>query len=202
MISGHASICLTQDATQSPMQAAAVFRSFFQTRSRTDIAAAPSSLSLVTTYSYDLAGRLTGTDYSDGTPDVGVGYDRLGRQVWMQDAVGTRVVVPCDCGDWESYVFQDGPLAGVGVAREHELGRVESVTASGPGWSSETAYGYEAAGGGRMSTITHGGRTAAYDWSTQAAGLPGKYNLSVPLLIYCLTALHFLATSPPCVSFD
>ena len=46
---------------------------------------------LVTTYGYDpQTGELLSVDYSDTTPDLAFTYDRLGRQVTVSDAVGTR----------------------------------------------------------------------------------------------------------------
>ncbi|MBN1187106.1 MAG: RHS repeat-associated core domain-containing protein [Bacteroidales bacterium] len=49
---------------------------------------------LVTTYVYDPdTGELTSINYSDATPDVGLSYDRLGRQATITDAVGTRSFV-------------------------------------------------------------------------------------------------------------
>ena len=49
---------------------------------------------LVTTYTYDPdTGELTGIDYSDVTPDITFGYDRLGRQAAITDAVGSRTFV-------------------------------------------------------------------------------------------------------------
>ncbi|MBO1416574.1 RHS repeat-associated core domain-containing protein, partial [Streptomyces sp. FH025] len=44
----------------------------------------------VTTFGYDAANHLTSVTYSDGvTPNVGYGYDALGRQVSMTDGTGT-----------------------------------------------------------------------------------------------------------------
>ena len=46
-----------------------------------------------TEYAYDVLGQLTNIDYSDGTPDVSFTYDRMGRQVTVTDALGTRTNV-------------------------------------------------------------------------------------------------------------
>ncbi|HAS82554.1 MAG TPA: hypothetical protein DCS43_07765, partial [Verrucomicrobia bacterium] len=49
---------------------------------------------VVTTYSYDTCcGALTNITYSDNTPSVSYTYDRLGRQVTITDAQGTRTNV-------------------------------------------------------------------------------------------------------------
>ncbi|MBI2440538.1 MAG: hypothetical protein HYV35_04115 [Lentisphaerae bacterium] len=45
---------------------------------------------LVTTYSYNNAGDLTGIDYSDSTPDVSFTYDRLGRQKTAESSVSSH----------------------------------------------------------------------------------------------------------------
>ncbi len=45
---------------------------------------------LVTTYSYDTAGDLTGITYSDSTPAVGFTYNRLGQETSVSDALGNR----------------------------------------------------------------------------------------------------------------
>jgi len=47
---------------------------------------------VTTTYAYtNNTGELIGIDYSDATPDVAFAYDRLGRQVAITDATGTRM---------------------------------------------------------------------------------------------------------------
>ena len=45
---------------------------------------------LVTTYTYNTAGDLISTDYSDTTPDVAISYTRFGGQKTVTDATGTR----------------------------------------------------------------------------------------------------------------
>jgi YD repeat-containing protein len=45
---------------------------------------------LTTTYSYNLAGDMTDIDYSDSTPDIAFTYNRLGQQLTVTDAVGSR----------------------------------------------------------------------------------------------------------------
>jgi RHS repeat-associated protein len=47
---------------------------------------------VVTTYDYDGAGRLTGVDYDDTTPDVMHGYDRAGRPTSTTDAAGEHTL--------------------------------------------------------------------------------------------------------------
>ena len=45
---------------------------------------------ITTTYSYDNAGRQTGIDYSDTTPDITYTYDWMGNPATVTDAEGTR----------------------------------------------------------------------------------------------------------------
>jgi len=45
---------------------------------------------LATYYQYDLAGGLTNTVYSDGTPSVSIAYNRLGQKKQVVDASGTN----------------------------------------------------------------------------------------------------------------
>ena len=45
---------------------------------------------LVTAYSYNLFGEMTGIDYSDSTPDIAYSYTRLGELAQVTDVVGTR----------------------------------------------------------------------------------------------------------------
>ena len=46
---------------------------------------------VTTTYAYDHAGRQTGIDYSDSTPDIGYTYDWMGNPATVTDATGTHV---------------------------------------------------------------------------------------------------------------
>ena len=43
---------------------------------------------MTTTYTYNLAGDMKHLDYSDGTPDVTLGYDSRGRLVSRADGTG------------------------------------------------------------------------------------------------------------------
>ncbi len=47
---------------------------------------------VTTTYTYDIAGELSGVAYSDSTPALSYGYDRLGR----------LATVRCTIGPWSS----------------------------------------------------------------------------------------------------
>jgi RHS repeat-associated protein len=98
-----------------------------QLTSRVDaVANAAANPSLgTTTYTLDRAGRRTGIDYSDATPDVSFGYDNANRLNSMTDGAGTK-----------SYGYDDA----------------NRVTSIGRGTSS-FVYAYDAAG--NLTQTTH-----------------------------------------------
>ena len=56
-----------------------------------DLATRTWARGITTTYSYtNTTGEMLGIDYGDSTPDISFAYDRVGRQVRVQDAQGTR----------------------------------------------------------------------------------------------------------------
>ncbi|MBI2437215.1 MAG: hypothetical protein HYV36_00160 [Lentisphaerae bacterium] len=61
-----------------------------RTWSRLVGAVLPNGDPLITTYSYNSAGDLSGVDYSDSTPDVSFTYDRLGRQKTASSSVSAH----------------------------------------------------------------------------------------------------------------
>lgn len=119
---------------------------------------------VTTTYSYNAAGELAGTDYSDATPDVVVTYDRTGRASTITDASGQRSFVYHSSGQIESETYASGPLNGLAVIRSFDaLNRQEGISV--PGVSS-IAYGYDAAS--RLQTVTNGPDTATYAYATNS----------------------------------
>lgn len=108
-----------------------------------------------TTNSYDRAGRLTGIDYSDSTPDVGFAYDAAGNRTTMTDGAGTetrtydnanRLTEVTRGTDTFSYVYD---LAGNLTRRTY------------PG-STITDYIFD--DDSRMASVTSGGATASYTY--------------------------------------
>jgi len=103
---------------------------------------------VVTTYSYDPAtGELVTIDYSDDTPDVQFGYDRLGRQKGVSDAVGSRTF-----GYNSSLQLETETLAGLiseTITRSYDgLGRGAGFSL-GAGYG--VTYGYDNTG--RFNTV-------------------------------------------------
>jgi RHS repeat-associated protein len=117
---------------------------------------------VVTTYAYDTCcGSLTNITYSDNTPSVSYTYDRLGRQVTITDAQGTRTNV------YDAYTLalveeqlpdgtvlersQDtyGRASGISLGDDYEVnyaydgyGRSQSVSSSVHSVSSVVNYSY------------------------------------------------------------
>jgi RHS repeat-associated protein len=112
-----------------------------------------------TTYSYDRAGRLTGIDYSDSTPDVTYSYDRVGNRTQMTD------------GATQTYSYDS-------------VNRLTQVTRG----TDTFAYTYDLAGNltrrtypdstivdytydddSRLATVSNGGQTTTYGYDAAAS---------------------------------
>lgn len=105
-----------------------------------------------TSWLYDRAGRLTGIDYSDSTPDVTFGYDAAGHRTQMTDGASVQTYAYDDVGrltqatrgsDTFAYAYD---LAGNLTGRTY------------PGASA--AYVYDA--DSRMTSVASGGATTSY----------------------------------------
>lgn len=109
---------------------------------------------VITDYEYDLLGQLTGIDYSDATPDVTFAYDRLGRQVTITDALGTRTNIY----DSVTLALKEEQLAdGTAVARAYDpLGRPTGISL---GTDYSVTYGYDNIG--RFSFISSSVQSAS-----------------------------------------
>ena len=120
---------------------------------------------VTTLYSYNHAGELETTDYSDSTPDVSVVYDRLGRATSSTDGTGTRdlsyqAATPLLVG--EAHVA--GDLTGLTLQRTFDpLLRLSSVTV---GAVQSVGYTYDSAS--RLKTMSAGSTAATYEY------LPGS----------------------------
>ncbi len=75
-------------------------------------------------YAYDAAGRRTGVDYSDATPDVSFTYDDAGRATAMTDGTGTTAYSYDALG---RPLEVDGPDATVGYAWD-AVGQLTALT--------------------------------------------------------------------------
>ena len=117
---------------------------------------------LVTTYSYDNSGALSGISYSDGTtPNVGYTFDRLGRMTQVTD-VGTRTL----SYNTASEVLSDNYVAaGLGLNSQLTYGydpllrRTNLFNAS---LGANVSYSYDAAS--RLAGVGDGNNTASYGY--------------------------------------
>ena len=121
---------------------------------------------LLTFYSYNPAGDLSGVHYSDTTPAVGYGFDRLGRQIAVTNGATVCHWIYNDAGQVLSESYTGGPLDGVSVTNGYDqyLRRTTLSVLSGGGSQllASTAYGYDAAS--RLATVSDGTNTAAYGY--------------------------------------
>lgn len=126
---------------------------------------------IVTTYAYfgeqsgELnTGELKSVTYSDGvTPNVAFAYNRLGRQLSVQDGVGTRTFAydPATLRQLTE-TFTGGLFDGQVITQKYELSQVGAIgrwtgvqvgTSADPDALYAAGYGYEAATG-RMNRVT------------------------------------------------
>lgn len=130
---------------------------------------------LTTTYGYDDAGRLDSVDYSDATPDVSTTYDRLSRPQTITDGSGSRTqTYDGPAGAWDKLTYAaDSTLGAVSVERgfDVQMREDELQVVQGGQPIASTGLTYHA-GTGRIASISHGGSTATYDWTSTVAGLP------------------------------
>jgi RHS repeat-associated protein len=129
------------------------------------IANAASNPSLgTTTYSYDHAGRETGIDYSDSTPDVAYGYDNANRLTSMTDGAGTK-----------SYGYDNANRTtsiGRGSASfSYAYDAADNLTSVTDPDSTSISYGYD--NSERLSSITNGSNTTSYGYD-KAGNLTSK----------------------------
>jgi len=133
---------------------------------------------LTTTYAYDpKTGEMTLADYSDATPDVSIGYDRVGRLSYVLDALGRR-----DLGYTDALQFDTEAIAGSLYNRTLKHSYESAPTGglngryNGPRIGTEygVTYGYDAVG-----------RIGSFGWSVSSpVGSVGSglytYNSDLP----------------------
>jgi RHS repeat-associated protein len=120
---------------------------------------------LVTTYSYNHAGDLSGVDYSDATPDVTYGYDRRGRQITITQSESTAATLKYDIvGNLLSESYSDGPLNGLTVTNRYDslMRLATNGLWNGSTWLAQTRYTYDSAS--RLATVAAGNETVAYSY--------------------------------------
>ena len=118
-----------------------------------------------TAYGYNVAGDLSGVSYSDATPGMTNGFDRLGRQVTVTNGSTVCVQTYNDVGELLGEAYTGGPLNGLSVTNGYDsLLRRTSVSllnASSVILAS-TKYSYDAAS--RLQTVSDGTNTANYSY--------------------------------------
>ena len=121
------------------------------------------------TYSYDGAGRQTGIDYSESTPDVSnITYDRAGRRVGITDAAGVHAFTydatnggqlatwsVAGNGTWSGLSVGYGCTSGQRTSRDTSLGTLTLPS---------VGYTYDPVSG-RMATVTASDFTATYRYN-------------------------------------
>ena len=118
---------------------------------------------LTTAYSYNAAGDLVLTDYSDATPDVSLSCDRLGRSVTTTDASGIRTFGYHLAGAVQSETYgNSGPLAGQSVSRTFD-GFYRLGSLSSTGLPASVAYAYDSVS--RLREISQASHAATYAYT-------------------------------------
>jgi hypothetical protein len=118
-----------------------------------------------TAYGYNVAGDLSAVSYSDATPGMTNGFDRLGRQVTVTNGATVCVETYNDVGELLGEAYTGGPLNGLSVTNGYDsLLRRTSVSllnASSVILAS-TKYTYDAAS--RLASVSDGTNTANYSY--------------------------------------
>lgn len=120
---------------------------------------------ITTSYYYDNAGSLTNTSYSDSTPAVTNGYDRLGRLSSVVRDGMTDTIAYGLAGNLLSESFSGGVLNGLSVTNGYDqfLRRTKLSALSGGTQFLSEDYGYDDAS--RLSTVDDGnGNSATYSY--------------------------------------
>lgn len=127
-----------------------------------------------TTYSYNYAGDLMRVDYSDSTTDLGYGYDRRGRQIYVtNDTALACSYAYSDANMLLSESYASGPLAGLIVTNGYDSLLRRTAVGFSNYSGTLTTYGYDNVS--RLAWVTNGGNTVNYGY---LANSPLVENLS------------------------
>jgi RHS repeat-associated protein len=101
-----------------------------------------------TTWSYTAAGEPERVRYSDVTPMVVTGYDRLGRRRTVRDAAGEHTYTYTAAGQWEREDIAGGLLSGAVIDPGYDGARRRTALSAswGSGASVSQTWGYDSAG--------------------------------------------------------
>jgi RHS repeat-associated protein len=120
---------------------------------------------IYTTNSYNIAGDLRAVTYSDATPGITNGYDRLGRQTSITNGSAVCLRKFDLAANLLSETWLGGPLDGIVVSNRFDslLRRTNvSVLSAGSVLLSSTAYSYDSAS--RLHSVTSGTNVAVYSY--------------------------------------
>ena len=125
-----------------------------------------------TVYAYDAGGSLTNTAYSDGTPGVAVGLDRLGRAVGICDATGSRTNVYADDGQVQREIL---PGSIGEIEYEYDgLGRRTNLVARAANGSAAYQVGYHYDEAGRLFSVGSGDHVTRYAHGADGRTVTGQ----------------------------
>ena len=120
---------------------------------------------ITTSYGYNTAGELTSTTYSDGTPPISIGYDRLGRQASISDDSGTRLFAYTEFSGIEEMEISGGSHSDIILERQYDdLNRLEQqrVYHRALGDIQSVNFSYDDAS--RLATVSDGSHSARYHY--------------------------------------
>jgi RHS repeat-associated protein len=124
------------------------------------------------TYGYDQGGRLTGIDYSDTTPDVIYGLNRLGQVTHITDGAGTRTRSVATDGRLLSETHNSGLLSGVSATYGYDAFlRRETFSTNTGGPAFDVTWDYD--GASRLQTITSGADSTTYTYAGNSGLVTG-----------------------------
>jgi len=119
---------------------------------------------ILTTYSYDAAGTLNETAYSDSTPGLAFGFDRLGRQVSVTNGATVCSRIYNDVGDVLIESYTAGPLNGLSVTNGYDslLRRTDLAVLQSSNPLIQQSFAFDAAS--RLQTVSDSTNTATYTY--------------------------------------
>lgn len=128
---------------------------------------------LTTTYSYNVAGDLALTDYSDGTPDVTMSYTRFGGLSTVADGTGTKTITYNAQLMPDQEIFPSAFFGGRILTRRYDSlyrnAGFDLGTSGDPDADHAVAYGYDNAG--RLASVQDPNATWGYSFVPNSAGL-------------------------------
>jgi YD repeat-containing protein len=151
---------------------------------------------LLTTYTYNTAGDLSGVDYADSTPDVTTTYTRWGQPEMVTDATGTRTQTYDPNLRPKQEILPSAYYGGRLVTRQYDgLGRSSGFqvgVTSNLSQDYAVTYGYDNAG--RMSRVQDANHTWTYGFLSNSNLVSGVTN-GVTSVTYGYEAGRDLITS-------